>query len=113
MWAQEWTNIYPLVEPYPGVSSLDVTRELEAQRWDVQQDGEARRELLHRAGAGAVAGHLLDALACSPSRATARWCATPRAWDVTYSDDLRIKMCIRPEEEDLITIHHELGHNYY
>jgi peptidyl-dipeptidase A len=26
MWAQEWTNIYPLVEPYPGVASLDVTR---------------------------------------------------------------------------------------
>jgi peptidyl-dipeptidase A len=35
------------------------------------------------------------------------------AWDVTVSDDLRIKMCIKPSEEDLITIHHELGHNYY
>ena len=35
------------------------------------------------------------------------------AWDVTWSDDLRIKMCIEPTEEDLITIHHELGHDYY
>src|SRR5215813_237568 len=35
------------------------------------------------------------------------------AWDVTSSGDLRLKMCIRPVEEDLITIHHELGHNYY
>src|SRR6185503_15027085 len=35
------------------------------------------------------------------------------AWDVTYSNDLRIKMCIEPKEEDLITIHHELGHDYY
>jgi peptidyl-dipeptidase A len=35
------------------------------------------------------------------------------AWDVTYENDLRIKMCIKPTEEDLITIHHELGHNYY
>ena len=35
------------------------------------------------------------------------------AWDVTYDDDLRIKMCIEPTEEDLVTIHHELGHNYY
>ncbi len=25
MWAQEWGNIYPLVEPYPGEASLDVT----------------------------------------------------------------------------------------
>src|SRR5262249_39214782 len=35
------------------------------------------------------------------------------AWDVTYSDDLRIKMCIEVKEEDLVTIHHELGHDYY
>ena len=35
------------------------------------------------------------------------------AWDVSYDNDLRIKMCIKVDEEDLITIHHELGHNYY
>ena len=35
------------------------------------------------------------------------------AWDVTLDDDLRVKMCIKPTEEDLTTIHHELGHNYY
>jgi peptidyl-dipeptidase A len=35
------------------------------------------------------------------------------AWDVTSSGDLRIKMCIRPTEDDFITLHHELGHNYY
>ena len=35
------------------------------------------------------------------------------AWDVQYNNDLRIKMCIEPNEEDLITIHHELGHDYY
>ena len=35
------------------------------------------------------------------------------AWDVTWSDDLRIKMCIEPTEDDLVTIHHELGHDFY
>ncbi|MGE5049181.1 MAG: M2 family metallopeptidase, partial [Deltaproteobacteria bacterium] len=37
------------------------------------------------------------------------------AWDVTFEDDLRIKMCIPtpPREEDLTTVHHELGHDYY
>ena len=35
------------------------------------------------------------------------------AWDPSYSNDLRIKMCIEPKEEDLITIHHELGHDFY
>ena len=32
MWAQQWGNLYPLVEPYKGVSDLDVSASLEAQR---------------------------------------------------------------------------------
>ena len=31
------------------------------------------------------------------------------AWDINSVDDLRIKMCIDPTEEDFTTIHHELG----
>lgn len=35
------------------------------------------------------------------------------AWSLDFENDLRIKMCTRINQEDLITIHHELGHNYY
>jgi peptidyl-dipeptidase A len=35
------------------------------------------------------------------------------AWDIDAVDDLRIKMCIDVNDEDFVTIHHELGHNYY
>ena len=36
------------------------------------------------------------------------------AWDMDDdSDDVRIKMCIKPTEEDLFTVYHELGHVYY
>jgi peptidyl-dipeptidase A len=35
------------------------------------------------------------------------------AWDIDAVEDLRIKMCIDPTEEDFSTIHHELGHNFY
>ena len=35
------------------------------------------------------------------------------AWDLTFGGDVRIKMCIKPNQEDLVTIHHELGHDYY
>jgi peptidyl-dipeptidase A len=35
------------------------------------------------------------------------------AWDVDNKDDLRIKMCIQVRGEDFVTIHHELGHNFY
>ena len=26
MWAQDWANLYPLLQPYPGVGNLDVDR---------------------------------------------------------------------------------------
>jgi peptidyl-dipeptidase A len=35
------------------------------------------------------------------------------AWDVHWNGDLRVKMCIEPTEQDLVTIHHELGHDFY
>jgi peptidyl-dipeptidase A len=35
------------------------------------------------------------------------------AWDVDAQKDVRIKMCIKINDEDFVTVHHELGHNYY
>ena len=35
------------------------------------------------------------------------------AWNLDYEDDLRIKMCTRVNGEDFVTVHHELGHNFY
>src|SRR5207248_8100066 len=35
------------------------------------------------------------------------------AWDIDSVDDLRLKMCIQITGEDFLTIHHELGHNFY
>jgi len=34
MWAQQWAEIYPLVEPFPGVSDLDITAALKKQNYD-------------------------------------------------------------------------------
>jgi len=35
------------------------------------------------------------------------------AWDIDAVNDLRVKVCLEPKEEDFLTIHHELGHNFY
>ncbi len=40
------------------------------------------------------------------------WCAMP-AWDVDNDKDVRLKLCIHVSSDDFITVHHELGHNYY
>ncbi len=112
MWAQEWSNVYDLVAPYPLEPSLDVGKKLKAERWEpvrMVRQGE----------------HFFTALGFDPLPETF-WQRSlfvrPRdrevvchasAWDVTWSGDLRIKMCIEPTEEDFVTIHHELGHDFY
>ena len=35
------------------------------------------------------------------------------AWDLDNKEDIRIKMCTKVSGDDFVTIHHELGHNYY
>ena len=35
------------------------------------------------------------------------------AWDVDNVEDLRIKMCTKVNADDFVTVHHELGHNFY
>jgi peptidyl-dipeptidase A len=112
MWAQEWNNIYDLVVPYPGESSLDVGKKLAAAGWDA-------RKMVHQGE------HFFTALGFDPLPDTF-WQRSlftrPRdrevvchasAWDVSWGGDLRVKMCIQPTEEDLVTIHHELGHDFY
>jgi peptidyl-dipeptidase A len=112
MWAQEWTGLYPLLAPYPGHGELDVSEALRRQGYDevkMVRLGESfftslglpplpdtfwQRSLLKKPSDRAVVCHA-------------------SAWDVTFDNDLRIKMCVRINHEDLITIHHELGHIYY
>ncbi len=141
MWAQQWSNIYPLVEPYPGVGSLDVTAALKTQR-----DDEYKRllsefkgkptpldlaELEHQADAAMavkmtkVAEDFYTSLgmpALPESFYEKSLLVKPRdrdvvchasAWDLNFQGDVRIKQCIEPDEEQLTTIHHELGHIYY
>jgi peptidyl-dipeptidase A len=141
MWAQQWSNIYPLIEPYPGASALDVTAALKARR-----DAEYKRllgefkgkpttldlaELEHKADASMavqmtrIAEDFYTSLgmpALPESFYEKSLLVKPRdrevvchasAWDMDMQGDVRIKQCIEPDEEQLSTIHHELGHIYY
>lgn len=112
MWAQQWDGIYDLVEPYAGQGSLDVDKKLKEKKYDAPK--------MVRLGEGFFTSLGLDALPKSFWERSLFLRPKDRevvchasAWDVSWNDDLRIKMCIEPTEDDLITIHHELGHDYY
>jgi peptidyl-dipeptidase A len=112
MWAQQWDGIYDVLEPYPGQGSLDVDKKLREKKYDSIK--------MVKLGEGFFTSLGLDPLPKSfwerslfvrPKDREVVCHAS--AWDVSWNDDLRIKMCIEPTEEDLITIHHELGHDFY
>lgn len=112
MWAQEWSNIYDLLEPYPGQGSLDVDKKLKEKKYDAIKMVKLGESFFTSLGLDPLPKTFWErSLFLRPKDRDVVCHAS--AWDVSWSDDLRIKMCIEPTEEDLITIHHELGHDYY
>lgn len=112
IWAQEWGNIYPLVAPASAAQTFDLTQLLRAKNTDVPQ--------MVRYGEGFFTSLGFDPL---PKTFWERsMLVKPRdrevvchasAWDIDDKDDVRIKMCTEITAEDFVTVHHELGHNFY
>lgn len=141
VWAQQWGALYPLLEPYPGISSLEVTpvlvqaREREyrkqlalltAQKKPLAASEASRLADIHIAEQMARRAEDFYVSLGFPKLPDSFWkqslLTRPRdrevvchasAWDLNLKGDVRIKMCTEATEEDLITLHHELGHIYY
>jgi peptidyl-dipeptidase A len=113
MWAQEWGNIYDIVAPAgAGDLGFDVGELLVAKDYDAIK--------MVKAGEGFYSSLGLEPMPetfwqrsqfVKPADREVQCHAS--AWNLDNVDDLRIKMCIKVNGDDFVTIHHELGHNYY
>ena len=112
MWAQQWNNIYDLLEPYPGISSLDVSAALEAQRYDAVRMTRSAESFYASLGFPALPETFWERSMLVRPRDREVVCHAS-AWQMDSIGDVRIKQCIQPTEEELLTIYHELGHVYY
>ncbi|MBD3728421.1 MAG: M2 family metallopeptidase [Sphingomonadales bacterium] len=113
MWAQEWGNIYPLVAPAgSGDLGYDIGDLLAAK-------GKGPLDMVK------IGENFYSSLGFAPlpesfwkrsqftKPADREVVCHASAWDIDNKDDIRIKMCIKVNADDFVTIHHELGHNYY
>lgn len=112
MWSQEWANIYPLVEPYKGQASIDVTKALTKAKFDHMKMVKTAEGFFTSLGLDPLPATFWERSMFVQPKDRKVVCHAS-AWDVTFSNDLRLKMCIKVDAEDLITVHHELGHHYY
>ncbi|WP_336986260.1 M2 family metallopeptidase [Altererythrobacter aquiaggeris] len=113
MWAQEWGNIYPLVAPKGagdiGYDLTDLITKKGLSEVDMVRVGE---DFFSSLGFDALPETFYERSQFTKPADRDVVCHAS-AWDLDNKDDLRIKMCIKKNADDFITIHHELGHNYY
>jgi peptidyl-dipeptidase A len=113
MWAQEWGNLYSLVAPQ-GVGDIgyDLTALLTSKGYDPVQMVKAGEKFYTSLGLPPLPATFWERSQFTKPRDREVVCHAS-AWDIDNKDDLRIKMCIKVNADDFVTIHHELGHNYY
>ena len=112
MWAQEWGNIYPLVAPANSDKGYDLTKLLEQKNTTPVQLVKYGEGFFTSLGFAPLPDTFWErSLLVKPQDREVVCHAS--AWDVDFDQDVRLKMCIQIRDEDFITVHHELGHNFY
>jgi peptidyl-dipeptidase A len=112
MWAQEWGNVYPLVAPANGGQGYDLTELLKAHKVNELGMVHYGENFFKSLGFAPLPETFWErSLFLKPQDRDVICHAS--AWDIDFKDDLRLKMCIEVKDEDFVTIHHELGHNFY
>jgi peptidyl-dipeptidase A len=112
MWAQEWGNIYPLVAPANGSQGYDLTQILKDHKIDEKGMVRYAEGFFKSLGFAELPPTFWErSLFVKPQDRDV--VCHPSAWDIDQKEDLRLKMCIEIKDEDFVTVHHELGHNFY
>jgi len=112
IWAQEWGNIYDVVAPPTTTPGVDLTALLRAHNVDERGMVRYGERFYTSLGFDSLPGTFWDRSQFTKPRDRDVVCHAS-AWDLDSKNDVRIKMCIQVTGEDFVTIHHELGHNFY
>jgi peptidyl-dipeptidase A len=112
IWAQEWNNIYPLMDSPKPAQSYDLTKILQDRHTDARGMVHYGEAFFASLGFAPLPKTFWErSLFTKPADRDVVCHAS--AWDVDSKEDLRVKMCIQETAEDFKVIHHELGHNFY
>ena len=111
-WAQTWSNVFPLLGLPENSGGYELTELLHAKNLDARGMVKYGENFYKSLGFDPLPKTFWErSLFVKPADRDVVCHAS--AWDIDNKDDVRIKMCIQIRAEDFVTIHHELGHNFY
>ena len=112
LWQQDWSNIYDLVTPAGEKPVFSLTENLKAKKIEPLEMVRFGERFFTSLGFEPLPKTFWERSLFLKPRDREVVCHAS-AWDIDSVNDVRIKMCIDVNAEDFITIHHELGHNFY
>ena len=111
-WAQEWGNVYDLLGVQEEKGGVNVTELLKKKNLDPKGMVRYGEGFFTSMGFAPLPPTFWERSLFSKPADRDVVCHAS-AWDIDSQDDLRVKMCIQVRGTDFVTIHHELGHNFY
>lgn len=112
MWAQEWGNVYDLVAPPNAPPTYDVGKILLARNTTAKQLVEYGEGFFKSLGFEPLPASFWERSQFSRPADRDVVCHAS-AWDIDFNADVRLKVCVRANSDDFVTVHHELGHIFY
>lgn len=113
MWAQSWMGIDTMVGPGGSAERIDVAQLLQDKGVDPLEMVRTGEAFFTSLGLPDLPAHFWErSMFAKPADRHVNCHATAYAIDLP-AHDARMTMCVRVNEADFLTIHHELGHIYY
>ncbi|KAM8988729.1 angiotensin-converting enzyme [Ara ararauna] len=113
MWAQSWSNIFDMVMPFPDATKVDATPAMKQQGWTPKRMFEESDHFFTSLGLIPMPQEFWDKSMIEKPADGREVVCHASAWDFYNRKDFRIKQCTMVNMDDLITVHHEMGHVQY
>ncbi|KAJ6660556.1 hypothetical protein lerEdw1_017553 [Lerista edwardsae] len=113
MWAQSWANIFDLVMPFPNAIKVDATPAMKKQGWTPKMMFNESDNFFRSLGLLPMPPEFWSKSMLEKPTDGREVVCHASAWDFYNRKDFRIKQCTVVNMDDLITVHHEMGHVQY
>ncbi|XP_042149729.1 angiotensin-converting enzyme-like [Ixodes scapularis] len=110
--SQQWNSLYKFTQPYPGKPTVDVTDAMLKMNMTPTEMFKLSEKFFTSMGLPPMPDSFWEKSVLEKPTDREIVCHAS-AWDFCGSGDVRIKQCTQVKMDDLLVVHHEMGHIEY